>query len=679
MNEKDNKNENAPVERGAMPKPEATSENSNLVKNIPEKCANVNGRNYDNCLQNILNRLQKVKKSGDGYTALCPAHSDNNPSLSIKLEKELILVHCHAGCSFEEIVAAMGLSKSDFFVPKPKKTTRKANTTNSGDVVKQTIYPIYDKDGELIAEHFRKDLPDGNKTFFWRSNGKYGLGGLASKDLPFYHLLDLISAPQGSRVIVVEGEKACDALKKRSLLAVATVSGSKVTPSDKILQPLLDYQIVTWPDNDASGRVHMQQISQALLKLGLDEVRMIEWKDAPEKGDAADFVGTDEELERLISEAPAYISEAEPIFQQSPLRSDTGNVEKQTSQETELKDDKERIDASLEVGTVEAAFSVLDAVVRLEPAEYAVVKARLKEKCKINMNDFASAVKAERKKQKQLIPKPIPTKEILPPAPPATRKDVHDAFKKYLYLSDTGVIDICLATIVANHMTGDPVWLMLVAPPSVGKTEIIEPLGTLNDSLSVGTLTESGLLSATPARDRAKNATGGILRYLGEFGILILKDFGSILSMNKEGRNQVLAALREVYDGSWMRAVGSDGGQVFGWKGKIGVIAAVTPTIDRHHGVMATLGERFIFYRLSIDGEEERTDFALKSVGKEPKFREEVAEKVRGFLDNINIPNNLPDFSEDEEERIKALARFTAHCRSPVPRDSYTRDHSCPK
>jgi len=35
-------------------------------------------------------------------------------------------------------------------------------------------------------------------------------------------------------------------------------------------------------------------------------LRMIGWEDAPPKGDAADFRGSDDELEELVRRAPAY-------------------------------------------------------------------------------------------------------------------------------------------------------------------------------------------------------------------------------------------------------------------------------------------------------------------------------------------------------------------------------------
>ena len=44
----------------------------------------------------------------------------------------------------------------------------------------------------------------------------------------------------------------------------------------------------------------------------------------------------------------------------------------------------------------------------------------------------------------------------------------------------------------------------------------------------------------TPKRDRAANATGGLLRKIGDRGLLVIKDVTSILSMNKDVRGKVL-------------------------------------------------------------------------------------------------------------------------------------------
>jgi hypothetical protein len=57
----------------------------------------------------FVNKLAEAgchpRKSRNGYQARCPAHEDNNPSLSISSgRKNNILVHCHAGCSPTDIV-----------------------------------------------------------------------------------------------------------------------------------------------------------------------------------------------------------------------------------------------------------------------------------------------------------------------------------------------------------------------------------------------------------------------------------------------------------------------------------------------------------------------------------------------------------------------------------------------
>jgi hypothetical protein len=63
----------------------------------------------------ILGRLEKVKKSGSGYVACCPAHEDRNPSLSITHKDGLVLLNCQANCATEDVVAALGLKMSDLF------------------------------------------------------------------------------------------------------------------------------------------------------------------------------------------------------------------------------------------------------------------------------------------------------------------------------------------------------------------------------------------------------------------------------------------------------------------------------------------------------------------------------------------------------------------------------------
>ena len=67
-------------------------------------------------LEEIISRLEKVRRSGDGWMARCPAHEDRHASLSIgEGDDDRILLNCFAGCTLEEVVAALGLTMSDLF------------------------------------------------------------------------------------------------------------------------------------------------------------------------------------------------------------------------------------------------------------------------------------------------------------------------------------------------------------------------------------------------------------------------------------------------------------------------------------------------------------------------------------------------------------------------------------
>ena len=68
-------------------------------------------------IETLIPRLEEVaEKPNHQYTALCPAHDDHHPSLSIKeLDDGRVLIHCWAGCTAVEIVEAAGLELADLF------------------------------------------------------------------------------------------------------------------------------------------------------------------------------------------------------------------------------------------------------------------------------------------------------------------------------------------------------------------------------------------------------------------------------------------------------------------------------------------------------------------------------------------------------------------------------------
>ena len=55
----------------------------------------------------LLKCLHGVKRTSKGWSAQCPAHEDRKASLSVAEGADgRLLVHCHAGCDLERILAA---------------------------------------------------------------------------------------------------------------------------------------------------------------------------------------------------------------------------------------------------------------------------------------------------------------------------------------------------------------------------------------------------------------------------------------------------------------------------------------------------------------------------------------------------------------------------------------------
>jgi hypothetical protein len=172
-------------------------------------------------------------------------------------------------------------------------------------------YEIRNASGQLVAVHVREDLAD-EKIFRWeRPDGQGGLDGTPCASLPLYgsHLVSDWNA--AAPIIIVEGEKAADALLSRNFKALATVTGAgaKDAPCRDSIEVLRNREIILWPDNDDIGRAHMAKLTTAIDGVA-SSVRRLEW--GQQKGDDAfDFFargGTEEQLDRMLAEAPNAVS-----------------------------------------------------------------------------------------------------------------------------------------------------------------------------------------------------------------------------------------------------------------------------------------------------------------------------------------------------------------------------------
>jgi len=258
------------------------------------------------------------------------------------------------------------------------------------------------------------------------------------------------------------------------------------------------------------------------------------------------------------------------------------------------------------------------------------------------------------------------------PTVPVTLGDALGTFRKWLHLDDEAPVLAVAAAVVANLAEGDPVWLLIVGPPSGGKTEILSATTPMRCIIPAATVTEAALLSGTAHKERAKDATGGLLRQVGEFGILLAKDFTSVLSQNKDTARQAISALREIYDGSWDRPVGTDGGRVLKWSGKCGFIGGVTPSYDKYSSIVNALGDRYLLLRLpNVDARAQALS-ALAQAEYEKPMRAALAEAMTGLIASADLAAVHAPLTEDETSRLVRLAMFAARARTAVERDGYT-------
>lgn len=176
-------------------------------------------------LDHFLSRLQAVTPSGPGFMARCPSHDDTNPSLSITEGSDgRVLLHCHAGCTPEQVVTALGLTMKDLFLGESGLTLAQyAEAKRLPIEFLRTLgleeiriggrpavrIPYFDEQGREVAIRFRLAL-QGSGAFRWKKGSKvcpYGLWRLAQ-------------ARQAGYIVLVEGESDAHTLWCHSIPAL---------------------------------------------------------------------------------------------------------------------------------------------------------------------------------------------------------------------------------------------------------------------------------------------------------------------------------------------------------------------------------------------------------------------------------------------------------------------------
>ncbi len=273
-------------------------------------------------LGDIVRRLSdhRIKPAGDGrWIALCPAHEDNSPSLSVaRGTGGKALVHCHAGCPTERVVEALGLKLTDLF--DEDKSEREARETLPPDKWPITSTYTYESAaGDPLYRVLRMTSPDsGNKTFRQQRfvDGKW-LPGMDGVDRVLY-ALPRLSDPElaDETVFLVEGERDADNLTLLGLVVTTNVGGAGKWSDDYTVE-LKGRHVVVVPDNDDPGEKHAATVSKA-LEGSAASVRVLRLPGLPPKGDVTDWIGnggTAEQLRAMVARLTAGAS-----FMPSPQR-----------------------------------------------------------------------------------------------------------------------------------------------------------------------------------------------------------------------------------------------------------------------------------------------------------------------------------------------------------------------
>lgn len=261
-------------------------------------------------LNELLPRLDGVRRFSDGYKARCPAHDDRNPSLSItEADDGRILLKCMAGCPTETVLAALGLEWSDLF-PAKRQAAATQVKHREPKAAPEPSYVYRDTEGKPLFGVIR--TPE-KKFFQVRPDNKGGwVYGLGAVEPVLYHLPEVMQAAKsGGTVFIVEGEKDADNLTALGLVATTNCGGAGKW-RDRYSHALKGAHCIVLPDNDQPGQVHAEQVAVSLYGQAAT-VKVLNLPDLPPKGDVTDWLvagGTKEKLLELVHAAPEWTPEA---------------------------------------------------------------------------------------------------------------------------------------------------------------------------------------------------------------------------------------------------------------------------------------------------------------------------------------------------------------------------------
>jgi hypothetical protein len=261
----------------------------------------------ENPLEHLLSCLDGVEETSAGsYRALCPAHDDHDPSLSVSAVVEngsqKVLIKCWAGCEQDQILKKAGLEWKDLFSQNGSNDSKK-----SGRRIVAT-YDYIDAAGNLLHQTLRYEpkgfsqrRPDGSGGWEWNLKGVEPV---------LYRLPEVLEAClKGETIYVFEGEKDVDRAREELGITATTCALGAGKWRKSYTHTLIGANVILVPDNDEAGRKHVLKVAQELEPVAAS-VRILELPGLHEKDDLTDWIdagGTREEFEHLSSLSQPYI------------------------------------------------------------------------------------------------------------------------------------------------------------------------------------------------------------------------------------------------------------------------------------------------------------------------------------------------------------------------------------
>jgi len=254
-------------------------------------------------LDKVLEHIP-AKQSGGSWVACCPAHPDSTPSLSIdEAQDGKVLLHCHAGCELDAILAAAELDATDLFPPSDKVNGNRSTVI--------ATYHYTDEQNVLLYDVLRFAPKDFRQK---PANGRKGPGAMKGVRLVLYRLRAVIEAVHNGEIIyIVEGEKDADRLTREGYCATTAAQGAGKwsTVADHARHVLTGAVVNVVQDKDDPGRKHARDIVNCLQHVAT--VTVLEAATGKDVSDHLDAGHTISELVEVVPDTDIEVVHADDI------------------------------------------------------------------------------------------------------------------------------------------------------------------------------------------------------------------------------------------------------------------------------------------------------------------------------------------------------------------------------